>query len=98
MPVFPIDLGTSLGWEDQAACRGRDASLFFGPNRFEPKRERLAREAAAKEICSSCPVSSECRDHAMEVGEAYGVWGGLGEAERRNLVEDGKKRRVKKAG
>ncbi len=75
------DTGTS--WEQRAACRGHDPSLFFGPNRFEPKRERLAREAAAKDVCRRCPVQVPCREHALTVGEAFGVWGGLGETERR---------------
>lgn len=69
-------------WERDAACRGKDPSLFFGPNRFEPKRERLAREDAAKSICSRCTVTRECREAAIESGESFGVWGGLGEKER----------------
>ncbi len=73
----------SQSWEARAACRGHDPTLFFGPNRFEPKRERLAREAAAKDVCTSCPVQLPCREHALASGEAFGVWGGLGEAERR---------------
>lgn len=73
-------------WEQAAACRGADASLFFGPNRFEPKRERDGREAAAKEICAACPVSDPCRESAIVHGEAFGVWGGLGEVERRAII------------
>jgi len=75
------DTGTT--WEHRAACRGHDPSLFFGPNRFEPKRERLAREAAAKDVCMHCPVQVPCREHALATGETFGVWGGLGETERR---------------
>jgi WhiB family redox-sensing transcriptional regulator len=73
-------------WESEAKCRGSDASLFFGPNRFEPKRERLAREAAAKAICQTCPALERCRTFALTHEEAYGVWGGLGEAERRTWI------------
>ncbi len=73
----------SDSWEQRAACRGHDPSLFFGPNRFEPKRERLARESAAKDVCVTCPVQVPCREHAVGMGETFGVWGGLGEAERR---------------
>lgn len=72
------------GWEQYAACRGADTSLFFGPIGFEPKRERTAREAAAKELCSRCPVLEPCRRYALMAEEAYGVWGGLGESERRS--------------
>lgn len=75
------------GWEQYAACRGADTSLFFGPVGFEPKRERTAREGAAKELCSRCPVIEPCRRHALVTGEVFGVWGGLGEAERRAHLE-----------
>ena len=75
------------GWEQGARCRGEDAALFFGPNGFEPKRERLAREAAAKAICRGCPALVACRERAVRDGELYGVWGGLGETDRRPLIE-----------
>lgn len=84
-------------WATEARCRGRDAALFFGPNRFEPKRDRLAREAAAKEICKSCPVLESCREFALQEGEHYGVWGGLGEADRRAVLER-RKQPAAKAG
>ena len=73
-------------WETRAACKGRDPSLFFGPNQFEPKRDREAREEAAKAVCARCPVILHCRERAILRGELYGVWGGLGEVERRTLL------------
>lgn len=75
-------------WDAGARCRSEDAVLFFGPNRFEAKQDRLAREAAAKAICASCPVIAQCREHALATGELYGVWGGLGEADRRQLLAE----------
>lgn len=81
-PPLPVD----DGWEQRGACRAEDPTTFFGPNRFEPKRERLARERAAVEICGTCPVVAECREHALAHGELYGVWGGLGETDRRALL------------
>jgi WhiB family transcriptional regulator, redox-sensing transcriptional regulator len=78
----------SEGWEAQARCRTEDPTLFFGPNRFEPKQERLAREAAAKAVCATCPALAPCRQQALSQGELYGVWGGLGEADRRSLLAD----------
>ncbi|MEX2324487.1 MAG: WhiB family transcriptional regulator [Nitriliruptoraceae bacterium] len=80
---------TGLGepdWVREARCRSEDPRLFFGPNRFEPKRERLAREEAAKYICRQCPSVIACRNYALVTGETYGVWGGLGEVERRELL------------
>jgi WhiB family transcriptional regulator, redox-sensing transcriptional regulator len=76
-------------WELTARCRRHDPTLFFGPNRFEPKRERLAREAEAKSICATCPALDPCRDYALTNAEVYGVWGGLGEADRRAVLARG---------
>lgn len=83
-------------WELQARCRDHDPALFFGPNGFEPKRERLAREAAAKAICASCPVVGPCRAQSIVAHEAFGVWGGLGESDRRAVQarNDGTARRA----
>jgi WhiB family transcriptional regulator, redox-sensing transcriptional regulator len=83
----PELVDVSEGWASTARCREEDATLFFGPNRFEPKRERLAREAAAKAVCRECPALAACRAHALANEELYGVWGGLGENDRRALLE-----------
>ena len=89
-----IDVGEA--WEQDALCRGSQGALFFGPHGFEPKRERTIREEEAKNICARCPALVACREHALRHGELYGVWGGLGETERRALLErDG---RIAQAG
>jgi len=74
-------------WARDARCRTADPAIFFGPNRFEPKHERLQREKQAIAICRTCPCILECRAHAVAEGESYGVWGGLGEAERREMID-----------
>ncbi len=66
-----------------ARCRGADAELFFGPPGVETRVDRMRREATAKAMCRDCPALLACRDHALTHGEVYGVWGGLGEQERR---------------
>lgn len=91
--IFSLE---SPEWEADAGCRGADASLFFGPNRFEPKREREAREAAAKVVCAGCPALVECREYALTHEETFGVWGGLGETERRAILDTG--HQMKRAG
>ncbi|WKD60440.1 putative transcriptional regulator WhiB3 [Corynebacterium ciconiae DSM 44920] len=68
-------------WQMKGACRGHESSVFFHPD-GERGRARLNRENAAKEICHRCPVLKQCRDHALSVGEPYGIWGGLSESER----------------
>lgn len=85
LPTSVFELHES--WGRDAACQTSSGSVFFGPNGFESKRDRARREAAAKTICARCPVISACRDYAMRTGESFGVWGGLGEAERRSLMQ-----------
>ena len=75
-----------IGWQYRAACKGPQSHLFFAPNHLERKEERLARESAAKAICRSCPVLEECREYALLVREPHGIWGGLNEYERRQLL------------
>ncbi|WP_129841881.1 WhiB family transcriptional regulator [Streptomyces sp. RFCAC02] len=72
-------------WQLLAACRGVDSSLFFHPE-GERGAARTSREEAAKEVCMRCPVRSECAAHALSVREPYGVWGGLTEDEREELL------------
>ena len=61
--------------------------VFFPPAHAERKEERIARERAAKEICRPCPVRQECLDYAIRIREAHGIWGGLNEAERKQMID-----------
>ena len=69
---------------DGAACKGAGTDLFFGPA-AEFVTARQLREAEAKAICAGCPVRLECLAYALDSGEAYGVWGGATEDERRAM-------------
>ena len=73
-------------WQLRAACRGPESSLFFPPSASERKEEREARETKAKLICSTCAVRGPCLDYALEIREPHGIWGGLNEHERRELL------------
>jgi len=68
---------------DNAACRGEQRAWFFPPASLERKDERLRREARAKAVCADCAVRATCLDWALANHEAFGIWGGLNEAERR---------------
>lgn len=72
-------------WQLRAACRGADTEQFFHPENERGPR-RLAREAAAKAVCARCPVQRECADYALRTREPYGIWGGLGENEREEIL------------
>ena len=73
-------------WQDKAACRGPQAAVFYPPPRSEPRLEKLDREKRAKAICGQCTVTDECLDHALDVGEHHGIWGGHTENERRSIL------------
>ncbi|MFL5737995.1 MAG: WhiB family transcriptional regulator [Actinomycetota bacterium] len=82
----PIRRSWSAGWQFSAACRGEDSSLFFAPNYFERREEKLGREARAKAFCARCDVRTDCLEYALDVREGHGVWGGLNELERRAVL------------
>lgn len=83
------------GWQFHAACRGDDSSLFFAPSYFERREEKAAREVRAKAICARCPVRETCLEFALQIREAHGVWGGMNEQERRQIL---RQRRALRAG
>jgi WhiB family redox-sensing transcriptional regulator len=68
-------------WQFQGACRWVDPATFFHPE-GERGPARRRRDDAAKAVCATCPVVTQCRRHALNVREPYGVWGGLTEQER----------------
>ena len=72
-------------WQLLAACRDADTDLFFHPEGERGPRRRN-RDAAAKALCSTCPVIAECAAHALNVREPYGVWGGMTEDEREAIL------------
>jgi WhiB family redox-sensing transcriptional regulator len=43
----------------------------------------------AKAVCRRCPVTDECLSWALESGQDAGIWGGMGEDERRALKRRG---------
>lgn len=74
-------------WQVRAACRGPQASVFFPPSHAERKDEKLIREARAKDICAHCHVREDCLDYAIRIREPHGIWGGLNEVERKQLLD-----------
>lgn len=74
-------------WQDRAACRGPNTSIFFPPPQFERKDDKEARERRAKAICATCSVRRECLDYALRIRDPHGIWGGMNEVERRALLE-----------
>lgn len=83
-PIAAID-GTGVlvqldtNWIARAACKGQ-VNLFFGIAGERPER-RVRREAAARQVCASCPVLTPCRE-AARLNRESGFWGGENEEER----------------
>lgn len=67
-----------MAWQQAAACIGADPEWFFSPDPVET--------AAARSLCSSCPVKAECLAHAEGTPESAGVWGGVDLDERRRIA------------
>ncbi|WP_199444265.1 WhiB family transcriptional regulator [Umezawaea beigongshangensis] len=88
---LPKPVSESWDWQMDGLCRGQNSAVFFHPDN-ERGSARSARESRAKEICNHCPVLAQCRSHALEAQEPYGVWGGMGEDERRRLIASSRRR------
>jgi|GEM_PF-6129877 Transcription factor WhiB. len=76
-PITLADRILRPAWMRSAACAGAPSELFF------PARGQTT--AAARAYCERCPVVDECGE--LGRGE-QGVWGGLGERERRRGPTD----------
>jgi WhiB family redox-sensing transcriptional regulator len=92
--VLPDRAGESAvpDWRVRAACRGVELNLFFGPLR-ESAAAKMRRILAAKRVCAQCPVREPCLEFALAQREEFGVWGGMTEGERRQLLAKRPKRR-----
>ena len=82
---LPLPVVEEWDWQRLAACRGMDTARFFHPpaERGAPWRRR---EEAAKRVCAGCPVQTRCLEYALRIEEPYGVWGGVGERQRWEMV------------
>ena len=72
-----LRVATREDWVADAACRGMNAELFY-PGRGDST-------AAARAACASCPVTAQCLEYALRIGEKHGIWGNTSERERRAL-------------
>ncbi|WP_437073594.1 WhiB family transcriptional regulator [Streptomyces sp. enrichment culture] len=72
-----------MEWLRSAACAGEDPELFFPVGTAGPALRDLA---AAKQVCACCTVARECLSYALGLGPTAGVWGGVPEEERTDLL------------
>ena len=74
--------------KDDPLCSQVDPELFFPEEKEYSKTAYYVNIKAAKEICSKCPLVTECLEYALRNGPLEGVWGGLTERERYNLLRN----------
>lgn len=64
-------------WAAEAVCRQQAPDSLFVQG---------AKQNQAKQLCSGCPVRTECLAEALDNEVEWGVWGGMTERERRALL------------
>lgn len=75
-------------WRVRAACAAPevDPELFFAERkRGRPTHRTSEEHTAAKKICATCEVVTECYEYGEASGSGYGTWGGLTDKERAQL-------------
>ena len=63
-----------MTWQQDSACRDADPDLFFPVGYGPPFARQIA---AAKAVCSQCPVVNKCLDWAIDSGQTEGIWAGM---------------------
>ena len=63
---------------DDASCKEIGTEIFFAEG------DEMGNIAAAKKICSNCPVLNECYEWGLH-HEMYGIWGGTTNSTRRQI-------------
>ncbi|MCX4830060.1 WhiB family transcriptional regulator [Streptomyces sp. NBC_00006] len=81
-----------MEWLDSAACADEDPDVFFPVGTTGPAMDDVE---AAKEVCRSCPVITECLRWAVATEQTSGVWGGTSEGERARLLRAERRRRAR---
>lgn len=89
---LPVAVTEIWEWQLQGACREADPRLFFHPE-GERGPARRKRDEAAVQVCATCPVMEQCRQHGLSVREPYGVWGGLTEEDREEIYAQERRQR-----
>jgi len=71
-----------LAWQESGACATTGpADMVWYPGRGKSARY-------ARQICLTCEVRTVCLEYALANNDAFGVWGGTTEKERRRILRD----------
>jgi WhiB family redox-sensing transcriptional regulator len=71
-----------------SACNGLDPDMFF------PDESDELAEYEAKAVCGNCVIRVACLEYSLEAKEAYGIWGGATERERRRILRQRSKQKM----
>ncbi len=69
----------------KAACKGMDPEMFM------PVRGENLKIRAAKQICRSCAVQTDCAEYGLQLSTMYdthGIFGGLTRSERETILRE----------
>jgi WhiB family transcriptional regulator, redox-sensing transcriptional regulator len=77
------NVASRASWWELAACQRTDPELFFPVSDMGAARRQVV---TAKAVCAECAVRQQCLDFALSTRQAYGVWGGMSEDERRPIA------------
>ena len=80
-----------MDWRHKAACLNEDPELFFP---IGSSSAALNQTEHAKAVCRTCDVIETCLKWALDTNQDAGVWGGLGEEERRVIRRRALRRRA----
>ena len=76
-------LTRNYDWRDDASCRHTDPDLHFPVAHTQGWKTQTRQ---AKQVCAGCPVIEQCLKWALETEQSAGVWGGLSEQERKQML------------
>jgi WhiB family transcriptional regulator, redox-sensing transcriptional regulator len=65
------------GWAQHGTCTKAEPDALF---------VRGGAQQAAKQVCVGCPVIAECLADSLDNRTEFGVWGGMTERQRRELL------------
>lgn len=81
LPTLDLAALAAQEWRQRAACRlvPDDERWIFWPGKGDPQAI-----AAARTVCSSCPVADDCIAYAVAAHE-HGVWAGTTDRDRQHM-------------
>lgn len=71
-------------WQDDAACNGWGAEIFF-PEQTSGWKRRIEVSPEVQRLCGGCPVRLRCLEWALTVPEKHGIWAATTPQQRESM-------------